>query len=146
MLHSEIMTAMQERVKINILVFDNCGFGCINNLQMNHGVGSLATEFRYRNADGEIKGDLIPVDYAKVASGYGLKTYTVRTIDELKSAISDARRQNNSTLIDLKVIPKTMTDGYRTWWNVGVSTTSEKPEVLEAAKRVLEMRKKARQY
>ena len=52
MLHSEIMTAMQERQKINILLFDNCGFGCINNLQMNHGVGSLATEFRYRDVHG----------------------------------------------------------------------------------------------
>jgi 3D-(3,5/4)-trihydroxycyclohexane-1,2-dione acylhydrolase (decyclizing) len=71
--HSEIMTAMQERMKINILLFDNCGFGCINNLQMNHGVGSLATEFRYRDENGEIKGDLIPVDYAKVAAATGLK-------------------------------------------------------------------------
>ncbi|MDR2636909.1 MAG: 3D-(3,5/4)-trihydroxycyclohexane-1,2-dione acylhydrolase (decyclizing), partial [Zoogloeaceae bacterium] len=146
MLHSEIMTAMQERVKINILLFDNCGFGCINNLQMNHGVGSLATEFRYRDAKGEIKGDLIPVDYAKVASGYGLKTYTARSISELQSAIADARRQSVSTLIDLKVIPKTMTDGYKTWWNVGVATTSEKPQVREAATRVLEMRGKARKY
>ncbi|MDR0760641.1 MAG: 3D-(3,5/4)-trihydroxycyclohexane-1,2-dione acylhydrolase (decyclizing) [Treponema sp.] len=146
MLHSEIMTAMQERIKINILLFDNCGFGCINNLQMNHGVGSLATEFRYRDANGEIKGGLIPVDYAKVASGYGLTSYTVRTIGELKAAIADARWQSVSTLIDMKVIPKTMTDGYKTWWNVGIATTSEKPEVLEAAKHVLEMRAKARQY
>jgi 3D-(3,5/4)-trihydroxycyclohexane-1,2-dione acylhydrolase (decyclizing) len=146
MLHSEIMTAMQEGVKINILLFDNCGFGCINNLQMNHGVGSLATEFRYRDAKGELKGGLIPVDYAKVASGYGLKTYTARSIEELKFALADGRRQNVSTLIDLKVLPKTMTDGYKTWWNVGVATTSEKPEVREAARVVLEMRSQARQY
>jgi 3D-(3,5/4)-trihydroxycyclohexane-1,2-dione acylhydrolase (decyclizing) len=112
MLHSEIMTAVQERAKINILVFDNCGFGCINNLQMNHGVGSLATEFRYRDENGETKGGLIPVDYAKVGEGYGLAAYTARTADELKAAIADARAQVGSTLIDVKVIPKTMTDGY----------------------------------
>ncbi|MDR0876905.1 MAG: 3D-(3,5/4)-trihydroxycyclohexane-1,2-dione acylhydrolase (decyclizing) [Treponema sp.] len=146
MLHSEIMTAMQERVKINILVFDNCGFGCINNLQMNNGVGSLATEFRYRDERGEIKGGLIPVDYAMVAKGYGLKTYTVRTIAELKAAIADAKKQTVSTLIDLKVIPKTMTDVYNSWWNVGVATSSAKPEVTEACKRVMEGRSKARQY
>jgi 3D-(3,5/4)-trihydroxycyclohexane-1,2-dione acylhydrolase (decyclizing) len=146
MLHSEIMTAVQERQKINILIFDNCGFGCINNLQMNHGIESLATEFRYRDTNGELKGGIIPVDYARVASGYGLKTYTTRTIEELKSAITDARRQSIPTLIDLKVIPKTMTDGYRTWWNVGVATTSEKPEVRQATKHVLEMRAKARKY
>jgi len=146
MLHSEIMTAMQERVKMNILVFDNCGFGCINNLQMTHGVGSLATEFRYRNEKGEIRGDLIPVDYAQVAKGYGLKTYTVRTIDELKAAITDAKKQTVATLIDLKVIPKTMSDGYNSWWNVGVATTSAKPEGAEACKRVMEGRSKARLY
>jgi 3D-(3,5/4)-trihydroxycyclohexane-1,2-dione acylhydrolase (decyclizing) len=146
MLHSEIMTAMQERVKINILVFDNCGFGCINNLQMNHGVDSLATEFRYRNEHGEIKGGLIPVDYAQVGRGYGLETYTVRTIDELKAALLDTKKQAVSTLIDLKVLPKTMTDGYNSFWNVGVAASSAKPEVMAAYKRVLEGRNKARQY
>ena len=146
MLHSEIMTAMQERVKVNILVFDNCGFGCINNLQMSNGVGSLATEFRYRDGRGEIKGGLIPVDYAMVARGYGLKTYTARTIEELKAALGDAQKQRVSTLIDLKVIPKTMTEGYNSWWNVGIATTSSKPEALEACKRVMEGRGRARQY
>jgi len=146
MLHSEIMTAMQERLKINILVFDNCGFGCINNLQMTHGVGSLATEFRYRDENDEIKGGLIPVDYAQVAKGYGLKTYTARTPEELKAALADAKRQTVSTLIDLKVLPKTMTDGYKSWWNVGVATTSQKPEVLKARDRVLEERRNARRY
>lgn len=66
MLHSEIMTIMQERKKVNILVFDNCGFGCINNLEMNHGIGSIATEFRYTDGK-KPTGDLIPVDYAKSA-------------------------------------------------------------------------------
>lgn len=146
MLHSEIMTAMQEKQKINILVFDNCGFGCINNLQMNHGVGSLATEFRYRDENNEIKGDLIPVDYAKVGEGYGLKTYSVRTIKELEEALIDAKKQDVATLIDLKVIPKTMTDGYRSWWNVGIATTSEKESVRKACEGVLEGRRNARQY
>jgi 3D-(3,5/4)-trihydroxycyclohexane-1,2-dione acylhydrolase (decyclizing) len=146
MLHSEIMTVMQERVKINILVFDNCGFGCINNLQMNHGVGSLATEFRYRDKNDEIKGGLIPVDYAKVGEGYGLATYTAHTIEELKAALTDAKKHTISTLIDLKVIPKTMTDGYKAWWDVGVAETAAKREVTAASARVLDMRGRARKY
>ena len=145
MLHSEIMTAMQERQKINILVFDNCGFGCINNLQMNHGIGSLATEFRYREGNKPC-GDLIPVSYAKVAEGYGLKSYTVKTIEELEAALEDAKKQENSVLIDLKVIPKTMTDGYNSWWNVGIATTSEKDSVREACEGVMEGRHEARLY
>ncbi|MEG1290775.1 MAG: 3D-(3,5/4)-trihydroxycyclohexane-1,2-dione acylhydrolase (decyclizing) [Lachnospiraceae bacterium] len=145
MLHSEIMTIMQERQKVNILVFDNCGFGCINNLEMNHGIGSIATEFRY--TDGKKPcGDLIPVDYAKVAEGYGLKSYTCKTIAELEAALEDAKKQEIACLFDLKVIPKTMTDGYDAWWNVGIATTSEKESVRKACAGVMEGRKEAREY
>ncbi len=145
MLHSEIMTIMQEKQKVNILIFDNCGFGCINNLEMNHGIGSLATEFRY--TDGKKPcGDLIPVDYAKVGEGYGLKTYTCKSIAELEAALEDAKKQEVACLFDLKVIPKTMTDGYESWWNVGIATTSSKESVREACEGVLEGRREARDY
>lgn len=145
MLHSEIMTMMQEKQKANILVFDNCGFGCINNLEMTHGIGSIATEFRY--TDGKKPcGDLIPVDYAKIAEGYGLKAYTCKTIAELEAALADAKKQTIACLFDLKVLPKTMTDGYESWWNVGIATTSEKESVNEAWERVLQGRKEARDY
>jgi 3D-(3,5/4)-trihydroxycyclohexane-1,2-dione acylhydrolase (decyclizing) len=65
MLHSEMHTALQEGAKINILLFDNGGFGCINNLQMSMGIESLCTEFRYH--DGADASSFIPVDYAKIA-------------------------------------------------------------------------------
>ncbi|MDK2968444.1 3D-(3,5/4)-trihydroxycyclohexane-1,2-dione acylhydrolase (decyclizing) [Lacrimispora sp.] len=145
MLHSEIMTIMQERQKVNILIFDNCGFGCINNLEMNHGIGSLATEFRYTDGK-KPTGDLIPVDYAKIGEGYGLKTYTCRTIGELEDALKDAKSQEKACLFDLKVIPKTMSDGYESWWNVGLADVSQKVSVNEAWERVLEGRNEARKY
>ena len=145
MLHSEIMTIQQEKKKVNILVFDNCGFGCINNLEMNHGIGSLATEFRYTDGK-KPTGDLIPVDYAKIGEGYGLKTYTCKTIAELEAALEDAKKQAVACLFDLKVIPKTMTDGYESWWNVGLADVSEKESVREAWKGVKAGRDEARKY
>ena len=145
MLHSEIMTIMQESKKVNILIFDNCGFGCINNLEMNHGIGSLATEFRYTDGK-KPTGDLIPVDYAKIGEGYGLKTYTCKTIAELVDALEDAKKQEIACLFDLKVIPKTMTDGYESWWNVGIATTSEKESVREACEGVMKGRSESREY
>ena len=145
MLHSEIMTIMQEKQKVNILVFDNCGFGCINNLEMTHGIGSLATEFRY--TDGKKPcGDLIPVDYAKIAEGYGLKSYTCKTIAELEAALEDAKKQDVACLFDLKVIPKTMTDGYASWWNVGMADTSESASARAAWEEVKAGRDIARKY
>ena len=145
MMHSEIMTAVQERRKVNILVFDNCGFGCINNLEMNNGIGSLATEFRYTTGK-KPDGDLIPVDYAKLGEGYGLKSYTCKTVEELAEALEDAKSQERACLFELKVIPKTMTDGYESWWNVGIATTSMKESVRKAADDVMEHRAEARLY
>jgi 3D-(3,5/4)-trihydroxycyclohexane-1,2-dione acylhydrolase (decyclizing) len=145
MLHSEIMTARQIGVKINIIVFDNCGFGCINNLEMTHGMGSLATEFR--KFDGrKPTGDLIDVDFAMLGRAYGYRSYTARTVSELEAAIADGRAQDLPTLIDLKVLPKTMTDGYLSWWDVGIATTSATEEGRAACGEVMKNRKEGRQY
>ena len=133
MLHSELITSLQEGLKINVLLFDNAGFGCINNLQMSNGMGNFATEFRYRNQEtGQMDGELMEIDFAKSAAGYGVKTYHARTLSELKAALEDAKKQTISTLIDIKVLPKTMTDGYESWWHVGIAGTSKDPKVKEA--------------
>ncbi len=132
MLHTELVTSLQEGKKINVLLFDNCGFGCINNLQMSNGIGNLATEFRYRGQEEKLNGSLMPIDYAKSAEGYGVKTYKVTTMDELREALKDSLKQKESTLIDIKVLPKTMTEGYKSWWHVGIASTSEKESVRTA--------------
>jgi 3D-(3,5/4)-trihydroxycyclohexane-1,2-dione acylhydrolase (decyclizing) len=146
MLHADLVTSLQERKKINVLLFDNCGFGCINNLQMSNGIGSLATEFRYRGKDGNLSGGLMPIDYAKAAEGYGAKTYTATTLGELESALEDSMKQTVSTLIDIKVLPKTMTEGYKSWWHVGIASTSDKKSVKTAFKNKEASLKKARLY
>lgn len=146
MLHSELVTSLQEGKKINVLLFDNCGFGCINNLQMGNGIGNLATEFRYRDERGGLGGGLIPVNYAMVAAGYGCKTYTATDLKELKAALEDAKRQTVSTLIDIKVLPKTMTDGYGSWWNVGLASTARSEKQKAAYDQMLANRAKARKY
>ena len=146
MLHSELVTSIQEHKKINVMLFDNSGFGCINNLEMSNGIGNLATEFRFRDGNGDLLGDLIPIDFAKAASGYGVKTYTARTIKELEFAIKDSLKQEVSTLIDIKVLPKTMTDGYGAWWHVGVPSVSKNENVNKAFENKEENKAKARKY
>lgn len=133
MLHSELITSIQEGKKINVVVFDNTGFGCIYNLQTSQGIPGFNTEFRYRNEEsGRLDGAYIPIDYAASAAGYGVKTYRITTIEELKAAVEDAKNSKVSTLFDIKVLPGTMTGGYENWWRVGVPEVSEKETVLEA--------------
>ncbi|PWU69930.1 3D-(3,5/4)-trihydroxycyclohexane-1,2-dione acylhydrolase (decyclizing) [Gracilibacillus dipsosauri] len=135
MLHSELITSVQEGQKINVLLFDNAGFGCINNLQMDHGMGSFGTEFRKRDHQTkQLTGEIMAISYAQSAAAYGVKTYTATNAQELVEALEDAKHQSISTLIDIKVLPKTMTHGYDAWWNVGVAEVAKKPVIEQAAK------------
>ncbi|MCR5583944.1 MAG: 3D-(3,5/4)-trihydroxycyclohexane-1,2-dione acylhydrolase (decyclizing) [Lachnospiraceae bacterium] len=146
MLHSELATSLQEKKKIIVLLFDNCGFGCINNLQMGNGVGSLATMFRYRDDNNELKGDLIPTDFAMIARGYGCKGYTATTMKELEEALEAAKKDEVSALIDIKAMPKTMTDGYLSWWHVGLGDSETNPKIHEAFKNRMEHLKNAKKF
>ncbi|NNA65967.1 3D-(3,5/4)-trihydroxycyclohexane-1,2-dione acylhydrolase (decyclizing) [Pseudomonas gessardii] len=147
MLHSELATSIQERRKINVLLLDNMAFGCINNLQMGHGMDSFGTEFRFRNPDsGKLDGGLVPVDFAMSAAAYGCKTYKVTTVEQLHAALADARTQSVSTLIDIKVLPKTMIHGYLSWWRVGVAQVSTSARTNACARQLNERLAKARQY
>ncbi|KTS97766.1 3D-(3,5/4)-trihydroxycyclohexane-1,2-dione hydrolase [Pseudomonas oryzihabitans] len=147
MLHSELATSIQERRKINVVLLDNMTFGCINNLQVGHGMGSFGTEFRYRNPEtGKLDGDFVPVDFAMSAAAYGCKTYRVRSLEELEAALADARQQTVSTLIDIKVLPKTMLHGYLSWWRVGGAEVSTSEKIAAVARVLQEKAAQARQY
>ncbi|MEK4498704.1 3D-(3,5/4)-trihydroxycyclohexane-1,2-dione acylhydrolase (decyclizing) [Bacillus sp. FSL R12-0069] len=147
MLHSELVTSLQENKKINVLLFDNSGFGCINNLQMGNGMGSFGTEFRYRNQETrKLNGAIMKIDFAASAAGYGVKTYHVTSIEQLQEALIDAQKQTVSTLIDIKVLPKTMTNGYDSWWHVGVAEVSNNKSVQAAYEDKISNLQKARSY
>lgn len=140
MLHSELITALQYNYKINIILFDNSGFGCINNLQMDNGSESFCTEFTDYN------GDILNIDYKKVAEGYGAISYRVNNVESLVEAIKEAKKETKSTLIEIKTLPKTMTDGYESFWNVGVSEHSDKPSIQEAFSNKEKSMKTAKHY
>lgn len=147
MLHSELLMAVQERMKITICLFDNASYGCINNLQVAQGNDSLCTELRYRGESGKHDGDFLHVDYAAIARGYGAKAYTVRTLQELEVAVKDALAvKDQPVLLDIKVIPKSMTDGYGAWWRVGTPEVAEKESNRQAYEEHLRELKNARQY
>ncbi len=149
MLHSELLTSIQEGKKINVLLFDNNGFGCIDNLQRSQGIPKFGCELKYRNPKtGRLDegGTPIPVDYAKIAEGYGCRTWTVTNSEELRKAVAEAKKSPVSTLIDIKVGFDSMSDGYESWWRVGTPEVSEKDEVVRAYRELERNIKKARQF
>ena len=147
MLHAELLTAVQEHKKIHICLFNNASYGCINNLQVGHGNDTLCTELRWRGEDGKFSGPFMPVDFAKIAEGYGCKAYTIHSLAELKDAIADAKKIDGvPVLFDIRVLPKSMTDGYGAWWRVGDTAVSENQRNLDAYQDHLAHEKDARKY
>lgn len=147
MMHGELVTSLQENAKITVCLFDNMSNGCISNLQMSNGLESFCTDFRYRSRQsGKLDGSYIPIDYAAVARGYGCEAWTVRSEKELEEALVKAARAKHSVLIDIKVLPKTMSDGYDAWWNVGLASVSPFEKVEEAYQQLQIQREKARRY
>ena len=147
MAHSELVTCVQEHLRVHFCLFDNSGWGCIENLQNNQGSDTFGTVFRYRNPEtGELDGDVMPLDFAANAAAYGLKTYSIHTEEELKAALEDALLQERPVLYDIKVVPGTMTPGYESWWRVGVAEVSAQPRVQQAYEDLMNHVKDTRKY
>lgn len=132
MLHSEFVTALREGVKIIVIVFDNRGYQCIDNLQTSQGISSYATFFKTRDASGRLEGPTPEFDFAANARSYGAKAWTARTETELVQAMGEALSCPSACVIDVKVAAKSMTDGYDSWWRVGVPEVSDNADVKTA--------------
>ncbi len=147
MLHSELYTAVMENAKINVMVFDNSGWGCIENLQNNQGTDTFCTRFLARNPEtGMLDGDIVPIDFAKIAEGYGCKAYRVTNVQQLREAVEDSKKQTIPCVFDIKVAHKSMSDGYDAWWRVGVAEVSTSETVQAAYEDMQKNIKKARLY
>lgn len=147
MLNSELLTSIQEGYKINVIVLDNHGFQCIKNLQKSQGSRGFGNEFRYRSQKTKhLDGEYLLVDFASLAKSLGCKSYFANTIDDLKQALTDARNETISTVIEIKTLPGTMSGGYRSWWRVGVAEVSNENEVQKAHQTMKAHIKEAKLY
>jgi 3D-(3,5/4)-trihydroxycyclohexane-1,2-dione acylhydrolase (decyclizing) len=147
MLHTELVTAIQEGIKINIVLLDNSGFQCIHNLQRSQGIPSFANEFRFRDKTTDrLTGECLPINFAMLADAYGAKGFEARTIEEIKTLFPELKKSKTLNLFDIKVLPGTMTEGYDAWWRVGTAQVSGHKEVVKAADKIKEMASKIKQF
>jgi 3D-(3,5/4)-trihydroxycyclohexane-1,2-dione acylhydrolase (decyclizing) len=146
MLHSELLTAVQEGKKIIVVVLDNAGFHCIDNLQHSQGIDHFGNEWKTRDGSGALAGASVQVDYAKNGESWGALGLRARTPEELAAAVKEALASKKPVVIDVKVSAKTMTHGYESWWRVGTAQVSDNPEVVAAAKAMAEETAKAKKF
>jgi len=147
MLHTELLTSIQEGKKIIVVVLDNAGFHCIDNLQNSQGIVHYGNDWKKREEKtGRLTGNSLVVDYALNAQSWGAAGFTANTLQELKEATEKALKEERSSLIHVHVAPKSMTKGYESWWRVGTAEVSSNPEVVEAWKELQPEIQKSRKF
>jgi len=133
MLHTEIVTALQEGVKLLVVVVDNGGYQCIKGLQEGCGSPSFGNELRFRDpSTGRLDGPYVPIDFAKNAESLGALALRATTETELRRALEQAKAADRTVVIDLKVDPSRTVPGFESWWDVPVAEVSGRAGVREA--------------
>ncbi len=147
MMPSEIVTSVQEGVKIIIVLVDNHGFASIGGLSQALGSGGFGTRFRARNQQtGQLEGEYLPVDFAANARSLGANAISACNIEEFKQALQDARKAAKTTVIVIETEREVRVPGYDSWWDVAVAETSTMDSVSEARAEYEEALKKERNF
>jgi 3D-(3,5/4)-trihydroxycyclohexane-1,2-dione acylhydrolase (decyclizing) len=147
MMHSELVTCIQEQKKITVILFDNHGFQCIRNLQESNGSEGFGNEFRYRDErTNRLTGEYIPINFCKYAEGLGAVSFYASSYQQFAHALESAKSEHVPCVIVVPVLPKSMSHGYHTWWRVGVAEVSPSSLVNEAHQQMKEMNQHVRLY
>ncbi len=142
---SEIVTALQEGIKIIIVLVDNHGFASIGGLSRSLGQDGFGTSYRHRSASGQLDGGLIKVDFAANARSLGAHAVKAETLAELKAALETAKASDRTTVIVVETDPGPRVPGYDSWWDVAVAEVSESSSV-NMARAEYEKARKAERY
>jgi 3D-(3,5/4)-trihydroxycyclohexane-1,2-dione acylhydrolase (decyclizing) len=132
MLNSELVTAVQEGIKIIVILVVNHGFQSIGALSESVGVERFGTQYRLRNGAGQLAGDTLPIDLAANAASLGATVQRARTNDELRSALETARGNARTTVIHIETDPSVSAPDSMSWWDVPVAETAHREATREA--------------
>jgi 3D-(3,5/4)-trihydroxycyclohexane-1,2-dione acylhydrolase (decyclizing) len=144
MMSSELVTALQEGVKLIVVLIDNGGFASIGGLSASLGQEGFGTGYRFRGRDGQLSGPKILVDFAANARSLGVRTLKVATIAELKAALGEARSATDSTVIVVETDREARVESYESWWDVPPAAVSTMDAVQAARRAYDEAKQKER--
>jgi 3D-(3,5/4)-trihydroxycyclohexane-1,2-dione acylhydrolase (decyclizing) len=156
MLSSELVTAVQEGVKLIVLIWDNGGFKSIGALSRSLGLGGFGTRFIRRkdgvlvgDSEGDAVGDAVEplqIDYAMNARSLGCNVIECRTRDDYVAALQAAQQADRTTVVVIKNDRLHGVPGYESWWDVAVPEVSTLESVQAAREEYDEMRAKERHF
>ena len=141
MMHTEIVTMVQEGIKVNIVVLDNHGHASIGALSKSVGSDGFGTKFRYRTDSGHLDGETLPIDFAKNCESLGAYVIRAHDREEFSRALETAKTITGGPVcIVTEVDRRQRVPGYGAWWDVPVAEVSES-EAVQAAREEYEANK-----
>jgi 3D-(3,5/4)-trihydroxycyclohexane-1,2-dione acylhydrolase (decyclizing) len=138
MMAQEIVTSIQEKAKLTVVLVDNQGFASIGGLSRSKGTAGFGTRYVYRSQGKlgddatQADGEGLPVDLALNAQGLGAHVFRTRDIEELRDALVEAKKINRTVVIHVPVDRYEGVPAYESWWEVPVAEVAESDEVRKA--------------
>jgi 3D-(3,5/4)-trihydroxycyclohexane-1,2-dione acylhydrolase (decyclizing) len=120
MLSSELVTAIEQGVKLNVVLVDNGGFASIGGLSRSLGSEGFGTRYDVR------------VDFAANAESLGARVVRAETAGDVRDALVEARGQAQTTVVVVACDPEAGVPGFESWWDVPVAEVSTMPAVRDA--------------
>ncbi|MFE1459302.1 3D-(3,5/4)-trihydroxycyclohexane-1,2-dione acylhydrolase (decyclizing) [Streptomyces sp. NPDC058735] len=135
MMPTEIVTAVQEGLPLNVVLIQNHGYASIGGLSEETGGERFGTAYRFRAADGTFTGDPLPVDLAANAASLGMHVLRAKTVGELRGALAAARASDRPTCVYVETDPAPTAPPAEAWWDVPVAETASREAAVEARAR-----------
>ena len=133
MMAQELVTAVQEGVKLIVVLVQNHGFASIGELSETVGAQRFGTWYRSRNpATGRLDGDVLPVDLAANAASLGAQVLRAGTVAELRDALQAARRATGTTVVHVETDPLVPAPDSDAWWDVPVAEVATLDTTVKA--------------
>jgi 3D-(3,5/4)-trihydroxycyclohexane-1,2-dione acylhydrolase (decyclizing) len=146
MMATELVTAVQENVKVIVVLVQNHGFASIGSLSEALGSQRFGTDYRYRGDDGRLDGAKLPVDLAANAASLGADVIRVVTAAEFTDAVKVAKASDRTTVIHVETDPLIPAPDSESWWDVPVSETSTLESTQSAYRTYAEWKKIQRPF
>jgi 3D-(3,5/4)-trihydroxycyclohexane-1,2-dione acylhydrolase (decyclizing) len=127
MMAQELVTAVQEGVKLTVVLVQNHGFASIGALSESLGSQRFGTRYRFRDTDSKL-----PVDLAANAASLGAEVRSVTTIEELEGALTEARAAPRTTVVEIETDPLVGAPDSEAWWDVPVAEVAAVESTREA--------------
>jgi 3D-(3,5/4)-trihydroxycyclohexane-1,2-dione acylhydrolase (decyclizing) len=134
MMATELVTAVQEGVKVITVLVQNHGYASIGALSEELGSQRFGTRYRYRSESGRLEGERLPVDLAANAESLGVRVLRARTADEFASALREAKAATTSVVVHVETDPLVPAPDSRSWWDVPVAEVSHLESTQRARK------------